>query len=333
MAFHAGLLRKLAELGTLENVSKISSVSGGSLLVGLIYQYNNMTWPSSQQFLNIVYPSIKDALCQQSMQWGALRQLWPLKNLRFILSRANLLAIALTKEWGITQFIDELPEYPSWSVNGTTAENGRRFRFKRDSIGDYKLGYAKINKYPLANALAVSAAFPGGFGPLAINTKNFIWLKKDWGDDKNTETVVMPPFKYIHLYDGGVYDNLGIEPFFDSGRGVSKVDDHFILVSDAGLPLSTGFSSGSLNPFRLKRVADIMSDQSHSLRIRSFINYIEKNSCKGYFVYIDDNSLKETKFSNVSRFPTTLKKLTESQFNHISECGYILCEKMVCGDK
>ena len=39
--FHMGVLKYLAEKNKLEEISYISSVSGGSLLIGLIYSLNN----------------------------------------------------------------------------------------------------------------------------------------------------------------------------------------------------------------------------------------------------------------------------------------------------
>ena len=40
MAYHLGVLKYFAEQESLEKISKISSVSGGSLLIGLIYKNN-----------------------------------------------------------------------------------------------------------------------------------------------------------------------------------------------------------------------------------------------------------------------------------------------------
>ena len=42
--FHMGVLKYLAEKNKLEEISYISSVSGGSLLIGLIYSLNNNKW-------------------------------------------------------------------------------------------------------------------------------------------------------------------------------------------------------------------------------------------------------------------------------------------------
>lgn len=63
MAFHLGLLRKLAELHRFELVERISTVSGGSLLVGLIMNEAGLRWPTSQQFLTSVYPELRRKLC------------------------------------------------------------------------------------------------------------------------------------------------------------------------------------------------------------------------------------------------------------------------------
>ena len=325
MAYHLGVLKLLAERRLLESVERISTVSGGSLLVGLIFQEGNLTWSTSQAFLSMVYPSLREKLCARSLQWGAIRQLRNPCNLRFILSRANLLARALKAEWNVTGRLIDLPTKPEWSINGTTAENGKRFRFKAMDMGDYTLGYASPGEFPLANALAVSAAFPGGFGPLALNASKFNWRKRHWDALVGTEQTVDIGYKRLHLYDGGVYDNLGLEPFFDAGRGTSKLQTACIVVSDAGAPLSPGFSFGSLNLFRLKRVADIMADQAHALRVRTFSTYLQAAGERGAFIYIGTPLTTEEVCKSAAyaaSFPTTLRRLTLDEFDRLANHGY-----------
>lgn len=325
MVFHLGVLRYLAECRLLERIQRISTVSGGSLLVGLMLQENGVRWPSSEQFLVAVYPSLREKLCQRSLQWGAGRQLLKPWNLRFILSRANLLALALEKEWNVRSKLSELPTTPEWSINGTTAENGKRFRFKQRDIGDYQLGYAAPGNFPLANAIAVSAAFPGGFGPLRLNTEEFDWRKRQWNAPVGTEESVDIGYKSLHLYDGGVYDNLGLEPFFDAGQGRAKHPGSAIIVSDAGQPLPSGFSYLTLNPFRLKHLADIMADQAHALRVRTFSNYLQQAPGQGAFIYIGTSveamlPCKSAAFA--SSFPTTLRRINLSEFDRLADHGY-----------
>ncbi len=326
MVFHLGVLRIMAERGALEDVQRISTVSGGSLLVGLMYQEAGMKWPTSEQFLSAVYPSLRRKLCSNSLQWGAFRQLFQVQNWRFILSRANLLAMSLRHHWGITANLSDVASLPEWSINGATAENGRRFRFKSDSIGDYALGYAAPGDFPLANALAVSAAFPGGFGPLQLDTRKFQWRKRaTWGAAIDEAQPVDVGYSQLHLYDGGVYDNLGLEPFFDAGKGQSKYPGELIVVSDAGAPLRTGFSFFALNPWRLKRVADIMSDQARALRVRTFAHYLQRGPFHGAYLYINTPVSKGrpcTSASFAAGFPTTLRKLHLSEFDALADHGY-----------
>lgn len=325
MIFHLGVLRYLAEQESLEKISRISTVSGGSLLLGLVLKECDYVWPSSRQFISQFYPTLRSQLCTKSLQWGALRQLLRPWNWRYFLSRSNLLSKALHHEWGISAKLSCLPEIPEWSINGTTAENGKRFRFKRDSIGDYILGYSVPGDLPLADALAVSAAFPGGFGPLSFETSRFQWKKRPaWDSSLESVVDVEASYRRLHLYDGGVYDNLGLEPFFDTGRGVPKPQVNFLLVSDAGAPLKNGFPRFSLNPWRLKRVADIASDQSRALRVRSLMNYIEQNTDNGAYVYIGMPAQAAYRIDGMepSAFPTTLRRVTEMEFDCIAGHGY-----------
>jgi NTE family protein len=325
MLFHLGVLRYLAEKESLGAVHRMSTVSGGSLLIGLMLQETDLRWPTSREFLDLVYPALRRKLCDRSLQWGALRQLLRPWNWRFLLSRSNLLALALQTEWNVRGRLADLPEAPEWSINGTTAENGRRFRFKRDSLGDYSIGYAKPGNFPLASALAVSAAFPGGFGPLSLDTTRFDWQKRpSWEAPAESAQSTEIGYRRLHLYDGGVYDNLGLEPFFDAGKGVPKHAGEFILVADAGAPLSTGFGKWALNPWRLKRVADIMSEQARALRVRTLMHYLGQAVGRGAYVYI---GVPAEPFNLVAgehpaSFPTTLRKSTTAEFDAIAAHGF-----------
>jgi len=332
MVFHLGVLRLLAERQAFERVRRLSTVSGGSLLVGLILRENAMVWPSSDQFLEAVYPALRQQLCARSLQWGAARQLlWPW-NWRYLFSRANLLALALQHEWGVTAALREVPDQPEWSINGTTAENGKRFRFRHDTLGDYELGYAEPGCFPLSSALAVSAAFPGGFGPLSLATKPFQWQKRPtWDADVRDTRSVEVGYRRLHLYDGGVYDNLGLEPFFDAGRGVPKHPDEIIVVSDAGAPLRKGFSMFALNPFRLKRVADIMSEQSRALRVRTFAHYLQQAPLRGAYLCINTPVSEGAACESATfaaGFPTTLRRLTPREFDQLAEHGYRVSQQV-----
>ncbi len=283
MAFHAGALRYLAEQGKLESVSDISTVSGGSLLVGLVFARSAMAWPTSHDYLTKTLPQVRQTLTEHDLQMAATARLfgWA-PNWRFLLSRANVFAQSIDATWKIKHSLDELPVHPVWSINGTTAETGKRFRFKGMDFGDYELGYADARGFPLASAMAVSAAFPVGIGPLAINVRTHNWLKRPtWGAAGSEAISVVPPYKKIHIYDGGVYDNLGLEPFYDAGKQESK-GNFSIVASDAGMPLRRGFNLGAISPLRFARLMDIVTDQTRSLRIRGFAEFLIRGGSGAY---------------------------------------------------
>jgi NTE family protein len=345
MAFHAGALRHLAELRLLEQVAQISSVSGGSLLVGLVLGAADCAWPSSEQYAGVVLPRIRTALTQNDLGSEALKRLLAPANWKYLLSRANVVAAAIEKAWRIDARLADLPDMPVWSVNATTSETGRRFRFKKTGVGDYELGYAAAAGFKVAEAMAVSAAFPGVIGPFVIETAAYDWYKREaWGLPKEAAERKPPPFAHLHLYDGGVYDNLGTEPHFDSGLQRSKEGSDFLVVSDAGAPFAPS-APGWFRPFRLKRVADIMSEQTRALRVRSFVNFLRSHPRDGAYlqigadpkeklsIYRDHNRvvaealsrdtwLADDAVRRSAAYATTLLRMREVDFDLLERHGY-----------
>lgn len=177
--------------------------------------------------------------------------------------------------------------------------------------------------FPPASALAVSAAFPGGFGPLTLDARQYDWLKRSWDAPAGTEQNVDIGYDRLHLYDGGMYDNLGLEPFFDAGRQKPKHDGLYIIASDAGAPLEQGFHHGPLSVFRLKRVVDIMSDQARALRVRAFAAYLQRTAASGAYIYINTPVDADRTFAdNADGFPTTLRRLRFDEFDRLAQHGY-----------
>lgn len=353
-AFHAGVMRYLAERVRLEDVVHVSSVSGGSLFVGMIFCQSGCSWPSSKVYLSEVFPSFREILTTKSLQRTALRNLIlnPL-NWRFLLSRANVLAQAIETTWGVRDELSAICNSPTWSINCTTAETGRRFRFKRMTMGDYELGYANVEKFSMAKAMAISAAFPGGIGPLSVKTEDFHWNKRpgEWGPEQGSTVQFAPPFKRLHLYDGGLYDNLGIEPLFDVGRQELKMDEtlehqaQFLLVSDAGAAFRRQPILNPLNPLRFKRIADIALDQTRALRVRSLMGFLQQQPESGAYLGIGtaadagirrflasreklatqlqaDGWLSAAESQSAATYNTTLCRMTKQSFDLIARHGY-----------
>lgn len=349
-AFHAGVLQYLASRDKLEKVVHISSVSGGSLFVGLVFAASGYRWPTSSLYATTTLPTVRRLLTTKSLQTEALlRLLFNPLNWRFLLSRANVIAHTIQSAWDIDVALGDVPPRPVWSINATAAETGRRFRFKTARMGDYELGYADAARFPLASAMAVSAAFPLGIGPLEVDMRAYQWNKRSRWDATTKEEPYAPPFARLHLYDGGLYDNLGLEPLFDVGKQEYKTDEadpiDYLVVSDAGAALTRSALPHRLNPFRFKRIADIALDQTRALRVRAFVNYLQQQPLSGTYLQLGANPVETIKrfrpgrehaadallrslwlhadlIKGAATYPTTLTRMSEQEFDLIARHGY-----------
>lgn len=340
MVFHCGVLKHLAERGQLEQVRKVSTVSGGSLLVGLLLQLNGMRWPTSAEFLHDLLPRVRTLLTTTDLQRALLLAMLRPANWPNALSRANVLAAVLRETWGIQGTMDEIAAAPAWLVNATTAQTGKRAVIERESLRDWALGTTQLRRFLLADAMAVSAAFPGLIGPYAMATDSLAWELPMFADGERARPAE-DRFEKIHLYDGGVYDNLGLEPFFDAGFGPKRGIDGLILSSDGGAPLPGGFHWGRLNLARLKHVADIMSDQVRALRVRGLMAHAKGGRGRAAYLRIGVTTaelaarcevdcppgdwLQQSEVGRAAAWPTSLKRvplpLWDLIVRHGDECA------------
>lgn len=346
-AYHAGVIKYLAEINKLEHIAHVSSVSGGTLLIGLVFHLSGYTWPSSQSYTDNIFYKLREIFFSKSLQSDAIKKMiFSPINWLHLFSRSNILAKSIYSVWEVKEKIDKLPSYPIWSINGTTSETGKRFRLKQSQMGDYELGYASTNSFLLAKAMALSAAFPFGFGPLSINADQFDWKKKKSWNSSAQLVPIVPEFKTIHIYDGGLYDNLGIEPFFDIGKQQIKSSAGIgsIILSDAGAPYSKEMIPSIFRPFgRLSRIIGVTMEQSRALRVRSYVNFITNNYGSGLYLQIgvdprkllnqyqpkehntnwgESSWLSQDKILYTKNYKTTLRKLQHSDFDLIAQHGY-----------
>lgn len=334
--FHLGVLKWMAENNMLEDITRITSVSGGSLCIGLIYSHNNYKWPTSEEFLNIVLPKIKNVILKKDIQNIAL--------IKLILSpwwwnrKVNLIAKVMRKHWGITGKIADLEMNPLWYINCTTFETGKRFRFSQKNMGDYKIGYVENPDIFLADALAASAGFPIFIGPYKLKADKYSWKKSYYSKDDS-----FPKDKFLHLWDGGVYDNLGLESVYKMDNcGCLSEGIDYVIVSNASENAGYQKRKGDFSRKNLKRLLDIAMDQVGALRNRSVMDYIKRTQ-NGVYFKIGNSAENITKASGVigeikeelisecistddaikvCNYSTTLNKPSESDFDLILRHGY-----------
>lgn len=313
MAFHLGILTFLAEKGAMSRIKAISTVSGGTLLTGLILVKNNFTWPDSTAYTHSVRPKIFKVL-EEGLIEISEQKIFEYTKSRF---KENLLlelktiftktqktdsfrsfSEKLQKDWGINGILNDLDlkNGPNWIINGTSAETGKRAYFdaKAKKLKCYEAPVLeKLNaaEERLADIVAMSAAVPGFIGPYKpvlpilmskINSSTPSFIGPYNPDDEKC---------IAHIYDGGIYDNLGTEEFLQTGNGELKKSKNkeyknykncILLISDAGAPLNKSFPNNWFDYKRILKVYQITAEQVRSLRIRDFNqNFLKKQKGMG----------------------------------------------------
>ncbi|MFZ9735243.1 MAG: patatin-like phospholipase family protein [Burkholderiaceae bacterium] len=285
MAFHIGLLTLLAEHDALERVEEISTVSGGTLLIGLLLRTNDYQWPSSSRFLDHVYPALFETLRDRTLQlklfprrFFDISSMWEQRS-------SHWLAKGITAVWDIDVAWGDLPKTPKWTVNTTSAETGKRFYFSGKWLNCYEIGKTNADEYRLADIMAASAAVPGFIGPWVIPVVREEWKRS--GRKQLEGEHLIEQYSKLHLYDGGLYDNLGLEQFKGVGNGFKKdYRDGVVVVSDAGKPLDNVFDRSRFNPFRWQNLMNIPLDQTRALRVRDFQSYLREYPGSGAHIRI-----------------------------------------------
>ena len=283
LVFHLGVLARLASDNLLEEVSFISTVSGGSLAASLIYAANDYRWPSSQIYLSKVIPEIRQFLPKHNLAREIKSQLFrsPFAWLR---RGGNKLARVLSCEWGMQTSIQTVPDHPRWIINATCYETFMNWRFMSRRMGDNDFGYVMNPNIQLAQALAASAAHPM-IGPTTLETTQYHW--EQYLPGSTTETyVITPKYEQLLLWDGAVYDNLGVEALTKPGTKLRRGVD-FLIVSDASAPIR--LPRYWLSYPSAKRLYDITARQVNSLRTRLVMDFLVKEPTKGRYLKLGNH--------------------------------------------
>jgi NTE family protein len=219
MLFHVGALWRLNELGWLEKLDRISSVSGGSITAGVLGRHWHALQFSNGVATNleaeIVHP-IRGLAGETIDVWAVLAGiLIPGKTV------AGMVAAAYRKHLFKTATLQKLPDTPRFVINATNLQTGVLWRFSKPYMADYTIGLVPNPKVELATAVAASSAFPPILSPLRLKLQPTSFSPEGIGPN------FKEPFDCnAVLSDGGVYDNLGLETAWKSCRTV--------LVSDGG---------------------------------------------------------------------------------------------------
>ncbi|MGH1541559.1 MAG: patatin-like phospholipase family protein [Arenicella sp.] len=259
--FHLGLLRRLNELDLLKSVDAISSVSGGSITAAKLAKTSKI-WKRGRlgnKYWNTV---VRDPL----VEFAALN----IRTGPILSSMAKFwqkgVAVQKTEERYYQDLTDQtlgdLPDdvdfvFCASDMVFSTHWYFRKKTSKAKATGNHRAGRLKNwESIPVAKAVAASSCFPPVFGPMVLAKTEEDFYKPSTKRDDDWEELV----KQIRLTDGGVYDNLGIEPVWRDYKN--------LIVSDGGKP--TPFTPlGSAG--QLSRLPGLFQEQIEDLRKRMLI--------------------------------------------------------------
>ncbi len=342
-AFHLGFLLRLANENLLEKVVRISTVSGGSIVTALIFTHNGFKWPTSREFREKGYQNLRrlltttdlfslTAILAEPSQWALLP-----------LHRGKVIANLLERRWGTQGYLHNLPDTPEWLINTTCIETGKNWRFSKFEMGDWKFGRHYNPNIKICEAVAASAAVPYAINSVKIKLPSEGWCKTNPATSQPT-VPQKPPLCKVHLWDGGAYENLGIEPLYKPDRKMINCEN--IIVSDAsGWVDSSGQTRGIMNLFKgglyMPRLFDITSDQIRSLRSRMFVDALISGKAKGALIKIGtsvksiyeragklaptenfQSYQQDHEVAKAHKQATTLKAFSTSEFDLIARHGF-----------
>jgi len=247
-----GVLRFFASAHLLSNVRVVSSVSGGSVTNGLFtLKYPDIAAEgySLEAFDRFITAPLVSYVTLKSLTRKLVMNSWKAIG---PLTRTDLLARALDQWFFDEQELHKLTTDFDFVINATNLNSSVRYGFQQHRVGDYTIGFTKPKpELRLAEAVAASAAVPGVFAPVVLKGHEY---PCDPG---------YPP----RLVDGGVYDNLGIEPLNTNNlRSVCSV------VLNAGGVFRVGKFNGIPIVRNLSRSSSVMYRQTTTLRMRELVD-------------------------------------------------------------
>jgi NTE family protein len=266
--FHLGATRRLHELGILGRLNTISSVSGGSIFAGMLAGLAiGRGWAEGLQigdFEEDVAAPVR-ALTTEDLRTRPFlaHLLW---NWAVPGPRARHLQRLLFKHVSSAS-LGDLPDRPRFVFCATDVAFGVNWESSRSRTGSWRAGYLRdCAGWPLAKAVAASACFPPILGPLPVGSpaEGFAGGSSPGADTHRLR-------RQLALSDGGLYDNMGLEPVWK--------DHACVLVSDGGAPFEFRATRNPLR--RLMRYTSVVTNQAQSLRRRMFFEGINSQRYRG----------------------------------------------------
>jgi len=268
MLFHLGGLWRCNELGLLPELDRVSAVSGGAIAASALA----VAWPRlefgddgvARAFAQRVVGPLR-AFASRTIDRGAV-----LVGLLLPGGTNNRLAAAYRRHLLGARRLADLPDRPEFVFTATDLQTGSLWLFSREAMSDFRVGRIERPDFELAAAVAASSAFPPFLSPALLRFAAEIYAPNSGLDLQRPPYTTRPA-----LTDGGVYDNLGLEPAFKRYRT--------ILVSDAGAHIADLPRAARTWGMAMLRVTHVIDNQVRELRKARLLESYDAGEREGAF--------------------------------------------------
>ena len=336
--FHLGSLRRLNELGVLAKVDTITSVSGGSILAGFLAHHlaeGTGSWPPESGIVPEWERGV--AAPMRAMARSNIRT-------RTVLSRfgpnvwrrrhgfENALAAQSGGRMADLAFRD-LPQRPRFVMCATDLEFGDQWVFDSGHrrLGSSKAGYLHEPSadWTLLSAVAASCCVPYLCPPVRVKGMAEHFQGGSYRADDRPARVAR-----IDLTDGGMFDNLGLEPVWR---------DHAVLLVSDGAPTYATVQNARPT-WRGLRQFIILLDQATDVRRRWLLSSIAHQELRGTRWQIgtvphgDDAGQSRRRYSDhivdeyISRTRIDLDSFSQGEIAVIENHGYLTTDVAIGRD-
>jgi len=304
-AFHLGVMRKLAALGLLDKLDLLSCVSGGSIAGAFVAA--NWSKPDKLDQLDTYLRTRSIAV--SSVIGGTLD---PFE------TRLDKLTASYDRDLFHDATLKDLAGGPRVYLNATNLSTGNMFFFvagggQPAEMGEHELGVVPAPDFKVSRAVAASSAFPPVFPPLRLGTEIYAHAGA---------------VEYVTLTDGGVYDNMGINPVV---RVVRNALD-YVVVSDGGKPFAIDERPTDSGLIVLKAALGIMMEQIRGLEFdRLQHRFMAKDGPKPLWFSIDskEGEVQAGDAAFASAIATNLQRLSDDEMNVLTRHGGGLVEARI----
>jgi NTE family protein len=317
--FHLGALRRLNEFGILAKLKTISSVSGGSIISA--HLATRLPWPLSGPV-----PDWESRVAAPFRRFTSTNIRTPALIASLLPWKTGGEALAGQYEKRLTTLkLAGLPDAPRFVYCATDLAFGTNWVFEKDRIGDYEAGHGPPPpEYAVALAAGASSCFPPVFKPLRLHLDPARLTGGSFPRGGERDERI----RGLALSDGGVYDNLGLEPVWK--------DHAVVLSSDGGALFGTGSDTGFV--WEVKRYLAIPENQALAVRKRwlmaSFIGGIMEGTYWGIGGATSSYSgsggySKELASEVIAGIRTDLDAFSDAEAAVLENHGYLLADAAV----